>query len=53
MAVPAGTDHYRGRPAILIRMDAVKDNALSTRLEAAWRVQEPEAGQGMAAGGNE
>jgi hypothetical protein len=30
------TDHYRGWPAILVRMDGGDDEAIAARLEAAW-----------------
>jgi hypothetical protein len=33
------TDHYRGYPAILIRLDKIEPDDLLDRLEAAWRSQ--------------
>ncbi|MGE5722039.1 MAG: MmcQ/YjbR family DNA-binding protein [Sphingomonadales bacterium] len=35
------TDHYRGWPAVLVRMDAVDDATLQSRLEAAWASRAP------------
>jgi hypothetical protein len=34
------TDHFRGWPAILVRLDAIDDETLQGRLEAAWRMRE-------------
>ncbi|HEY0412526.1 MAG TPA: MmcQ/YjbR family DNA-binding protein [Allosphingosinicella sp.] len=33
------TDHFRGWPSILVRMDAIDDETLRDRLEAAWRAR--------------
>jgi hypothetical protein len=35
------TDHYRGWPWVLVRMDAVDDEILRDRLEAAWALKAP------------
>ncbi|MEA3049424.1 MAG: hypothetical protein QOG84_1260 [Sphingomonadales bacterium] len=35
------TDHFRGWPAILVRMEAIDDETLKDRLEAAWRMRAP------------
>ncbi len=35
------TDHYRGWPWVLIRMDEVDDEALAHRLEVAWSLKAP------------
>ena len=35
------TDHYRGFPAILVRLAAVDENELRALLTAAWRCQAP------------
>jgi hypothetical protein len=35
------TDHYRGWPAILVRVDAADDETLRARLEAAWENKAP------------
>jgi hypothetical protein len=35
------TDHYRGWPAVLVRMDAIDDEALQARLESAWLERAP------------
>ena len=35
------TDHYRGWPAMLVRMDAIDDERLADRLECAWREKAP------------
>lgn len=35
------TDHYVGRPAVLVRLDAIADEELSLRLEDAWRFKAP------------
>ena len=34
-------DHYRGYPAVLVRLDAVDVDELAGLLEAAWRIQAP------------
>ena len=31
------TDHYKGWPAILIRLNAISDEELGHRLETVWR----------------
>lgn len=33
------TDHYKGWPALLIRLAAISDKELAHRLEIAWRMQ--------------
>jgi hypothetical protein len=38
-AVYFETDHYKGHPAILVRLSAASDEALQGRLERAWRMQ--------------
>ena len=35
------TDHFRGWPAVLVRMDAIDDETLRSRLEAAWAQRAP------------
>ena len=35
------TDHYRGWPAILLRIHLIGDGELRHRLEHAWRMQAP------------
>jgi hypothetical protein len=35
------TDHYRGWPAVLVRLAAISDKELSQRLEDAWRAKAP------------
>ena len=35
------TDHFRGWPAVLVRMDSIDDSTLKDRLEAAWRERAP------------
>lgn len=35
------TDHYKGWPAILVRMAAIGDDELAHRLEQAWRARAP------------
>ncbi len=35
------TDHYRGWPALLVRLAAISDDELSRRLEAAWLGKAP------------
>jgi hypothetical protein len=37
------TDHFRGWPSLLVRMDAIDDETLKDRLEAAWRDRAPKA----------
>jgi hypothetical protein len=36
-------DHYRGFPAVLVRLDKVSANELRALLTAAWRCQAPRA----------
>jgi hypothetical protein len=33
------TDHYKGWPALLIRLAAISDEELGHRIETAWRMQ--------------
>jgi hypothetical protein len=40
-AVYYETDHYKGWPAILVRLPKVKDDELKHRIEIAWRRQAP------------
>jgi hypothetical protein len=35
------TPHFSGWPAVLVRMDAISDEALAARLEAAWMLRAP------------
>jgi hypothetical protein len=35
------TDHFAGWPSILVRIDAIDDETLKDRLEAAWRMRAP------------
>jgi hypothetical protein len=35
------TDHYRGWPAMLVRLDVINDRDLTQRLIAAWRQKAP------------
>jgi hypothetical protein len=35
------TDHYKGWPAVLIRLSKIDDAELADRLEIAWRMQAP------------
>lgn len=35
------TDHFKGWPAVLVRMDAIDDDALRSRLVAAWELRAP------------
>ena len=37
------TDHYRGWPAILVRIDAIADDELRHRVEIAWRLKAPKS----------
>jgi hypothetical protein len=37
------SDHYRGFPAILVRLEAVGEDELRSLLTAAWRCQAPRA----------
>jgi hypothetical protein len=36
-------DHYRGFPAVLVRLDEVEEAELAALLAAAWRIQAPKA----------
>ncbi len=36
-------DHYRGYPAVLVRLDAVDGEELTALLTDAWRIQAPKA----------
>lgn len=40
-AVYYETDHYKGWPAILVRLPKIKDDELKHRIEIAWRRQAP------------
>ncbi len=35
------TDHYKGWPGLLVRLDKISKKELSLRLERAWRIQAP------------
>lgn len=35
------TDHYKGWPAVLIRLSKIKDDELAHRIGVAWRLQAP------------
>jgi hypothetical protein len=35
--------HYRGFPAVLVRLDAIDETELAGLLDAAWRIQAPRA----------
>lgn len=35
------TDHYKGWPGLLVRLDKIGKQELSVRLERAWRLQAP------------
>lgn len=35
------TDHFRGWPGLLVRLDVIGDEELSLRLEDAWRFKAP------------
>jgi hypothetical protein len=35
------TDHYRGWPGMLVRMDRIDDERLTDRLECAWQERAP------------
>lgn len=35
------TDHYKGWPALLVRMDAIDDATLAHRIEVAWLEKAP------------
>ena len=48
------TDHYKGWPALLIRLAAISDEELGHRIETAWRMpggEEVAEGVGATAGG--
>ena len=36
------TDHFSGWPAVLVRMEAIDDETLGARLEAAWELRRQE-----------
>jgi len=36
-------DHYRGYPAVLVRLDAVETDELSALLQDAWRLVAPKS----------
>ncbi len=44
------TDHYKGWPAVLIRLSKIKDAELSHRIAVAWRLQAPKKLQAEATG---
>ena len=35
------TDHYKGWPAVLVRLSKIKDDELAHRIAVAWRMQAP------------
>ena len=35
------TDHFRGWPGLLVRLEVITDEELSLRLEDAWRFKAP------------
>jgi hypothetical protein len=35
------TDHYKGWPSLLVRLDRIGDDELGTRLAEAWRLRAP------------
>ncbi len=35
------TDHYKGWPGLLVRLDKITKKELAVRLERAWRIQAP------------
>ena len=37
------TDHYRGWPAMLVRIDAISDDELRHRITKAWSLKAPKA----------
>lgn len=37
------TDHYKGWPGLLVRLNKISKKELSARLERAWRIQAPKA----------
>jgi hypothetical protein len=37
------TDHFKGWPGLLVRLDAISDEELSLRIENAWRFKAPKA----------
>src|SRR5437868_6115821 len=44
-------DHYRGFPALLVRLDAIDEDELRGLLQAAWRMQAPKSLQKSGEGG--
>ena len=50
-AVYFETDHYKGYPAVLIRLSKIDDDELKHRLQIAWRMQAPKKVQAMVDGG--
>lgn len=40
-AVYYETDHYRGWPAVLVRLEAIGDDELALRLTESWRTKAP------------
>jgi hypothetical protein len=45
------TDHYKGWPAVLVRLSKIDDAALTHRLQVAWRRQAPKKLQASIANG--
>ena len=45
------TDHYKGWPAVLIRLSKIGDEELKHRLQVAWRMQAPKQALAMLDGG--
>ena len=39
-------DHYRGFPAVLVRLDTIEEDELAGLLSEAWRIQAPKKVQG-------
>ena len=37
------TDHFKGWPGLLVRLDVISDEELSLRIENAWRFKAPKA----------
>lgn len=37
------TDHYKGWPGLLVRLNKISKKELAVRLERAWRIQAPKA----------
>lgn len=50
-AVYFETDHYKGWPAVLVRLSKIDDAELTHRLQVAWRRQAPKKLQAALAGG--